>query len=141
MSKAINQLKELYLLSNIALCDRDLNVPDYQTKTVYGLLECIKNYIDLKGFELNHEKENKFSYGILSSDDNLIQAVWKRKTIHVLIKHQDKIRTEYEQKLEDSLNSSDVYFFRAIVVNSKQFEQFIEWFEKNVIEEGGPDER
>lgn len=74
MSKAINQLKELYLLSNIALCDRDLNVPDYQTKTVYGLLECINDY-------------------------------------------------------------------RAFVNNPKQFQEFIEFFEKNVIEEGGPDER
>ena len=73
MSKAINQLKELCLFSNIALCNRDLNIPDYQTKSVNGLVKCINDY-------------------------------------------------------------------RAFVNNPKQFQEFIEFFEKNVIEEGGQNE-
>lgn len=133
MSNAINKLKELYLLSNIALCNRDLNVPDYQTKSVNGLLKCIKDYIDLKGFELNYEKSLRFPYGVIKIDDDLIRARFKDKYLYILIKNQDKNQDDYKIKLENEVKECGAYFFSAAVINSKSFDDFVSWFENEII--------
>jgi hypothetical protein len=139
MSKAINQLKELYLLSNIALCDRDLNVPDYQTKTVYGLLECIKNYIDLKGGYASRinsggvydQKLETYRLGTTKRGFSDVQGVYNGLALYVEVKIGKDRQSEHQKDFQKSVTDAGGLYFIA-----KDFESFVYWW-KTVVEKKG----
>lgn len=139
MSKAINKLKELYLFSSISLNpnypkDR-IGEPIFNTKSVPALVKCIGSYIELKGFELNHNKKDRFNYGVSFIDNGLIRAVFKNKALYILVKYQDKTKDDYEIKLENDIKDCSAYFFLATVTNSKSFDDFVTWFDNEIIGE------
>lgn len=131
MSNAINKLKELYLALSIKPNFKIIAIgePIFHTESVPGLIHCIKSYIELKGFELNYS----IPCGILYVDHTLIRAVFNDKALYIVVKYSDKTKDEHEIKLEKNVLEFGGKLFIATVINPQSFDEFVNWFESEII--------